>query len=92
MNVKLALPGHGAPFVDHRKRIDRLRTHHRMRSEAVFGALGKDGKDAYEVILALDGLLPDRDPLDMLPPIRKYIHTRHLFPLFCIGSMTSWIC
>ena len=40
---------------------------------------GKDGKDAYEVTLALDGLLFDRDPLDMLPLIRRFIHTRHTF-------------
>ena len=37
------------------------------------------GEDAYEVTLALDGLLPDRDPLDRLPLIRKFIHTRHTF-------------
>jgi glyoxylase-like metal-dependent hydrolase (beta-lactamase superfamily II) len=79
MDVKLALPGHGSPFRDHRKRIDQLLVHHRERSEAAYGALGKNGKDAWEVTLALDGLLPDRDPLDRLPLIRKFIHTRHTF-------------
>ena len=79
MDVKLALPGHGSPFRDHRKRIDQLLVHHKERSEAAYGALGKNGKDAWEVTLALDGLLPDRDPLDRLPLIRKFIHTRHTF-------------
>ena len=79
MDVKLLLPGHGAPFSDHRKKIDSLRAHHQRRSDATCAALGEDGKDAYEVTLALDGLLLDRDPLDTLPPIRKFIHTRHTF-------------
>jgi glyoxylase-like metal-dependent hydrolase (beta-lactamase superfamily II) len=79
MDVKLALPGHGFPFGDHRKRIDQLLAHHQGRSEAAYGALGKNGRDAYEVTIALDGLLSDRDPLDMLPLIRRFIHTRHTF-------------
>jgi glyoxylase-like metal-dependent hydrolase (beta-lactamase superfamily II) len=79
MDVKLALPGHGFPFRDHRKRIDQLLAHHQGRMEAACGALGKNGKDAYEVTLALDGLLPDRDPFAGLPLIRKFIHTRHTF-------------
>jgi glyoxylase-like metal-dependent hydrolase (beta-lactamase superfamily II) len=79
MDVKLALPGHGSPFRGHRKRIDQLLIHHKERSEAAYGALGKNGKDAWEVTLALDGLLPDRDPIDRLPLIRKFIHTRHTF-------------
>ena len=77
--MKLALPGHGSPFGDHRKRIDQLLAHHQGRSEAAYGALGNNGRDAYEVTLALDGLLSDRDPLDRLPLIRKFIHTRHTF-------------
>jgi glyoxylase-like metal-dependent hydrolase (beta-lactamase superfamily II) len=79
MDVKLALPGHGSPFRDHRKRIDQLLAHHQGRLEAAYGSLGKNGRDAYEVTLALDGLLPDRDPFDSLPFIRKFIHTRHTF-------------
>jgi glyoxylase-like metal-dependent hydrolase (beta-lactamase superfamily II) len=79
MDVKLALPGHGSPFRDHGRRIDQLLAHHQGRSEAAYGALGNNGRDAYEVTIALDGLLADRDPLDMLPLIRKFIHTRHTF-------------
>jgi glyoxylase-like metal-dependent hydrolase (beta-lactamase superfamily II) len=79
MDVKLALPGHGFPFGDHRKRIDQLLAHHQGRSEAAYGALGKNGRDAYEVTIALDGLLSDRDPPDTLPLIRRFIHTRHTF-------------
>ena len=79
MDVKLALPGHGSAFRDLRKRIDQLLAHHERRSEAAYDALGKNGKDAYEVTLALDDLLPDRDPFHSLPLIRKFIHTRHTF-------------
>jgi glyoxylase-like metal-dependent hydrolase (beta-lactamase superfamily II) len=79
MDVKLALPGHGSHIGDHRKRIDYLRAHHQGRLEAAFDALGEDGKDAYEITVALDGLLPDRERLDTLPLVRKFIHTRHSF-------------
>jgi glyoxylase-like metal-dependent hydrolase (beta-lactamase superfamily II) len=79
MDVKLALPGHGSPFEDPRNRIDHLRAHHQGRLESTYSALEENGRDAYEVTLALDGLLADRDPLDSLPLIRKFIHTRHTF-------------
>ncbi|MEJ2111199.1 MAG: MBL fold metallo-hydrolase [Acidobacteriota bacterium] len=79
LDVRLALPGHGDPFEDHRGRIDRLMAHHRGRAEAVYGALQEYGKDAYEVTLSLDGLLPGRDRLDAEPLVRKFIHTRHTF-------------
>jgi glyoxylase-like metal-dependent hydrolase (beta-lactamase superfamily II) len=38
MDVKLALPGHGSPFRDHRKRIGQLLSHHEKRSEAAYSA------------------------------------------------------
>lgn len=79
MDIKLVLPGHGSPFKDHKQRIDDVREHHQGRLDAACAILGKDGKDAYEVTVALDDLLPDRDRLDPLPPIRKFIHTRHTF-------------
>jgi glyoxylase-like metal-dependent hydrolase (beta-lactamase superfamily II) len=77
MDAKLALPGHGSPFKDHKGRIDSLRAHHQARLEAVYSALGEEGTDAYEMTLALDGLLPDWDVFDRLPPHRKFIYTRH---------------
>jgi len=79
MDVKITLPGHGSPIRDHRQRIDQLLAHHQGRSEAACRTLEKNGKDAYEVTLALDDLLPDRDHLDGLPLIRRFIHTRHTF-------------
>jgi len=79
MDVKITLPGHGSPIRDHRKRIDQLLAHHQGRLKAACGALVKNGKDAYEVTLALEGLLADRGPLDGLPLIRRFIHTRHTF-------------
>lgn len=79
LDVQLALPGHGRPFKNHRKRIDLLLVHHRERTEAVYGVLGKKPKDAYEATLELDRFLPDLDRLDLLPPDRKFIRTRHTF-------------
>jgi glyoxylase-like metal-dependent hydrolase (beta-lactamase superfamily II) len=91
MDVKLFLPGHGSPFSDHRKRIDSLQAHHRRRADATYAALGKDdGKDAYEVTLALAGLLSDRDPLDTLPPIRRFIHTRHAYAYLQHLTALGW--
>jgi glyoxylase-like metal-dependent hydrolase (beta-lactamase superfamily II) len=90
MDVKLLLPGHGSPFSDHRKRIDSLRAHHQRRSDATCAALGEDGKDANEVTLALDGLLFDRDPLDTLPLIRRFIHTRHTFAYLQHLTARGW--
>jgi glyoxylase-like metal-dependent hydrolase (beta-lactamase superfamily II) len=82
LDVKLTLPGHGSPIKDHRKRIDFIRAHHQGRSDstcAVLREAGEEGKDAYEVTLALDGRLADRDPIDKLPLVMRFIHTRHTF-------------
>jgi glyoxylase-like metal-dependent hydrolase (beta-lactamase superfamily II) len=82
LDVNLTLPGHGSPIKDHRKRIDFMRAHHQGRSTAACAALredGEEGKDAYEVTLALDGRLPDRDPINTLPLVMRFIHTRHTF-------------
>jgi glyoxylase-like metal-dependent hydrolase (beta-lactamase superfamily II) len=87
LDVKLALPGHGSPFGNHRKRIDLLRAHHQGRLEAACAALGEDGKDAHEVTLKLDGLLSGRDSLDSLSPVRRFIHTRHTFA--CLQHLTT---
>jgi glyoxylase-like metal-dependent hydrolase (beta-lactamase superfamily II) len=87
MDVKRVLPGHGSPFNNHRKRIDLLQAHHLGRIEAVYSVLGKDGKDAYQVTLALDGKLPDRDLLSALPPVLRFIHTRHT--LGCLLHLTA---
>jgi glyoxylase-like metal-dependent hydrolase (beta-lactamase superfamily II) len=79
MEVKLVLPGHGTPFRDPKKRIDQLRSHHEGRIEAIHSVLGKNGMDAYEVTLSLDGRFPDRDILSSMAPVMRFIHTRHTF-------------
>jgi glyoxylase-like metal-dependent hydrolase (beta-lactamase superfamily II) len=79
LEVNLTLPGHGSPFKDHRKKIDYLRAHHQGRLDAICASLGEDGKDAFEMTLALDGRFSDRDRINTLPPIRVYIHTRHTY-------------
>jgi glyoxylase-like metal-dependent hydrolase (beta-lactamase superfamily II) len=87
LDVKLTLPGHGSPFGNHRRRIDLLRAHHQGRLDAACAALGEDGKDAYAVTIALDGLLSDRDALDSLSPVMRFIHTRHTFA--CLQHLTA---
>jgi glyoxylase-like metal-dependent hydrolase (beta-lactamase superfamily II) len=79
MDIQLVLPGHGSPFKDHERKIADVCAHYQGRLDAACAVLGKAGKDAYEVAVALDGLLPDRERLDTLPPVRKFIHTRHTF-------------
>ena len=67
--ITLGYRGHQISIIeDSRKALD-----------AIGAALGKDGKDSYEMTLALDGLFSDRDPIDTLTPIMKFIHTRHTF-------------
>jgi glyoxylase-like metal-dependent hydrolase (beta-lactamase superfamily II) len=87
MDITLVLPGHGSPFRDHRKRIDQLRRHHLGRMEAVYSVLEEDGQDAYEVTLALDEWLSDREPLGTLSPVMRFIHTRHTFG--CLQHLTD---
>lgn len=79
MDVTLVLPGHGSPYREHRERIDILQAHHEGRADAACAALGKMGKDAYEVTVALDGRLPDRPLLATLPLVMRFIHTRHTY-------------
>jgi glyoxylase-like metal-dependent hydrolase (beta-lactamase superfamily II) len=79
MDAALVLPGHGSPFRDHKKRIDNLRAHLKGRLDAAYIALRKEGRDAYEVTLALDGVFDDRGRLDTLPLVMKFIHTRHTY-------------
>ena len=79
MDIKLVLPGHGSPFKDHMKRIDDTCAHHQVRLDAACAVLEENGKDAYGITVALDGRLLDRERLDTLPPVRKFIHTRHSF-------------
>jgi glyoxylase-like metal-dependent hydrolase (beta-lactamase superfamily II) len=79
MEVALVLPGHGSPFKDHRKRIDLLRAHHNGRLEAACIALEDEGKDAFEITVAMNIRLVDREPFNALPPILRFIHTRHTF-------------
>jgi glyoxylase-like metal-dependent hydrolase (beta-lactamase superfamily II) len=79
MEVALVLPGHGSPFRDHKKRIDILQSHHQGRSDSVYAVLSDDKKDAYELTVALDSMLSDREPMDKLPLVLRFIHTRHTF-------------
>ena len=82
MDAKHILPGHGSPIRDHRRRIDYLRTHYQERLESTRAVLREDredGKDAYAVTLALDEKFADRDPINLLPLVMRFIHTRHTY-------------
>jgi glyoxylase-like metal-dependent hydrolase (beta-lactamase superfamily II) len=48
MDVKLVLPGHGSPFVDHRKRIDHLRAHFHDRRVLCPGTTGCSSDAIYQ--------------------------------------------
>jgi len=39
LDIKEVLPGHGAPFHEHRKRIEEIRKHHRTRREEILHVL-----------------------------------------------------
>ncbi|MDR7568740.1 MAG: MBL fold metallo-hydrolase [Armatimonadota bacterium] len=47
--VRLALPGHGDPFVEWTDRVDWLLEHHARRLEAILQSLPPEGASAYEV-------------------------------------------
>jgi glyoxylase-like metal-dependent hydrolase (beta-lactamase superfamily II) len=55
LDVDLVLPGHGAPFADHRRHIDEAITHYTTRTERVLRALGGGRRTAYDVCLQAFG-------------------------------------
>lgn len=48
-DIALVLPGHREPFRDHRRRIDELKEHHRVRNEEILAILKEGKQSAYEV-------------------------------------------
>jgi len=45
----LVLPGHRNPIMDHRRRIEELKAHHRVRTQEIGGILGRGAQTAYQV-------------------------------------------
>jgi glyoxylase-like metal-dependent hydrolase (beta-lactamase superfamily II) len=48
-DVRLVLPGHRNPIADHRRRIEELKAHHRVRAQEITGILGRGAQTAYQV-------------------------------------------
>ncbi len=47
--IDLVLPGHRGPFLNHRQRIQELKTHHEVRAQEVISILKKGEQTAYQV-------------------------------------------
>lgn len=48
-DIRLVLPGHRNPITDHRRRIEELKAHHRVRTQEVVGILSRGAQTAYRV-------------------------------------------
>jgi len=48
-DLRLVLPGHRNPIPDHRRRIEELKSHHRVRAQEITGILGRGAQTAYQV-------------------------------------------
>lgn len=48
-DIRLVLPGHRNPIADHRRRIEELKDHHRVRTQEVADILGRGAQTAYQV-------------------------------------------
>ncbi len=48
-DIRLVLPGHRNPIPDHRRRIEELKAHHRVRTREVVGILRRGAQTAYRV-------------------------------------------
>jgi glyoxylase-like metal-dependent hydrolase (beta-lactamase superfamily II) len=49
LDLRLVLPGHRNPIPDHRRRIEELKSHHRVRAQEITGILGRGAQTAYQV-------------------------------------------
>ena len=48
-DIRLVLPGHRNPITEHRRRIEELKTHHRVRTQEVADILSRGAQTAYQV-------------------------------------------
>lgn len=48
-DVRMVLPGHRNPIADHRRRIEELKAHHRIRAQEIAGILDRGAQTAYQV-------------------------------------------
>jgi glyoxylase-like metal-dependent hydrolase (beta-lactamase superfamily II) len=55
LDVKRALPGHGAPVLDHRAHIDYILAHHAAREALILQMLREGDRTVYELGVALFG-------------------------------------
>lgn len=69
MNLKLALPGHGAPIKDPSKRIDRLLTSIEKRRAGILKALEDGGRTPYQIALRLFPEVPRESLFRMISDV-----------------------
>jgi len=62
LEVRLCLPGHGDPILDHREQIASLREHHRQRKEQIARLIYKNPLTPYQISELLFG---DLHPLEV---------------------------
>ena len=48
-DIRLVLPGHRNPITEYRRRIEELKTHHRVRTQEVADILSRGAQTAYQV-------------------------------------------
>ena len=84
LEVDIVLPGHRSTFRDHRKRIEELRLHHRIRTDEVRSILEKGSRNAVEVASKMTWDI-DCESWDSFPRAQKWFatgetmaHLRHL--------------
>lgn len=58
LGINQVLPGHGAPFHGHRKRIEKIREHHYSRRDEILRVLGShptapDGMNLFDITMAV---------------------------------------
>jgi glyoxylase-like metal-dependent hydrolase (beta-lactamase superfamily II) len=77
IEVACVYPGHGAPFPDHRARIDEITVHHDERKSLILDAIREDAKTTYQIAQDIFGLdLPEFD--QFLALNETYVHLRQL--------------
>ncbi len=80
MEIDTVLPGHRSPFSDYRKKIDRLKAHHKERCSTILAALVKDaGEDSCEVAARVWRKETDGLDWDALSMIWRFFSTRECF-------------
>lgn len=88
--VTVALPGHGDPVVDWAGRVDQLLEHHRLRLEAAYALVPRQGTTAFRLAqeLFLEGASDGARPQEVPLPLAVGEAAAHLEWLHQAGRLT----